>query len=175
MDILSNDNIGYWLFYTQRCVAYAFAEILRQHCEERGKSYIITPPQWGVLALLAQQDGMTIGAISHERGIDAPTVTGIVRRLEQSGLVERRHAQEDRRMVLVYLTAEGQDIMQTLPAAVTHSNQQMMDGFSEEEQHHLIAQFQRIVANISEMGPGVGDRFGLLPEGIIFPSNDVEV
>ncbi len=171
MDTLSNDNIGYWLFYTQRCVAYAFAEILHQHCKERGKAYIITPPQWGLLALLVRQDGLTVGAISHKRGIDAPTVTGIVRRLEQHGLVERRNAQEDRRMVLVYLTDEGHDIMQHLPEIVEHTYQRIMRGFSEEEQLELIAQFQRIIANISGMGPGVGDRFGLLPENIIFPKD----
>ncbi len=55
MGIPIDDNRGrlsYWLFYAQRCVAYAFAEVMRAHCEERGKPYVITPPQWGALSLL---------------------------------------------------------------------------------------------------------------------------
>ena len=99
-------RLSYWLFYAQRCVAYAYAEVLRAHCEERAKPYVITPPQWGALELLLAQDGMTIGAMSQKRGVDAPAATGIITRLEQMGLVERRHDREDRRVVKVYLTAE---------------------------------------------------------------------
>ncbi len=79
-------RLSYWLFYAQRCVAYAFAEVMRAHCEERGKPYVITPPQWGALSLLLAQDGQTIGTMSQKRGVDAPTATGIITRLEQNGL-----------------------------------------------------------------------------------------
>jgi len=104
MDLPLDENQGrlsYWLFYAQRCVAYAYAEVLRAHCEERGKPYVITPPQWGALSLLLVQDGMTIGTMSQKRGVDAPTATGIITRLEQNGLVERRHNREDRRVVKI--------------------------------------------------------------------------
>jgi DNA-binding MarR family transcriptional regulator len=39
---------------------------------------------------------------------DASNVTGIVDRLEARGLVERRHAPDDRRVKLLCLTAEGE-------------------------------------------------------------------
>ena len=74
MGLPIDDNHGrlsYWLFYAQRCVAYAFAEVMRAHCEERGKPYDITPPQWGALSLLLAQDGLTIGTMSQIRGVDA--------------------------------------------------------------------------------------------------------
>src|SRR5260370_1442678 len=91
------DFLGYWLFYAQRTVAYAFNEVLKDCCLEHGKSYTVTPPQWGVLVLLQGQEGMTMGAISQRRAIDMATVNGIIKRLEQSGLVERRHDLADRR------------------------------------------------------------------------------
>src|SRR5258708_39172163 len=91
---------------------------MRAHCEERGKPYVITPPQWGALSLLLTQDAQTIGTISQKRGVDAPTATGIITRLEQNGLVERRHDREDRRVVRVYLTDEGRDISNTLASPV---------------------------------------------------------
>jgi DNA-binding MarR family transcriptional regulator len=157
-------RLSYWLFYTQRCVAYAYAEVLRAHCKERGKPYVITPPQWGALALLLAQDGQTIGAMSQISGVDAPTGTGIITRLEQNGLVERRHDREDRRVVKVYLTDEGRDIINTLASHVKQFEQSMKRGFSEGEQARLLAQLQQIIANVSEIGPGLGDRFGLLPK-----------
>lgn len=163
MNIRSEDYIGYWLFYAQRSVAYAFYEALKACCLEQRKPYVITPPQWGVLALLYDEDGQTIGTLSQKRAIDAPTLTGIVRRLEQNGLVERVHGREDRRLVKVYLTAEGRDIMQFLPGAVRAFNKTMTEGLSEDEQHDLLAKLQKIIANLSAVGPGTGDRFGLLP------------
>jgi len=167
MGLPLDDNHGrlsYWLFYAQRCVAYAFAEVMRAHCEERGKPYVITPPQWGALSHLLAQDGQTIGTMSQKRGVDAPTATGIITRLEHNGLVERRHDREDRRVVKVYLTDEGRDISNTLASPVEQFDQSMKRGFSEGEQDRLRAHLQQIIANVSEIGPGLGDRFGLLPK-----------
>lgn len=170
-------RLSYWLFYAQRCVAYAYAEVMRAHCEERGKPYIVTPPQWGALSLLLVQDGLTIGSMSQKRGVDAPTATGIIKRLEQHGLVERRHDREDRRVVKVYLTAEGREILQTLAAPVAQFERSMTRGFAAGELDHFLAQLQQIIGNVSEIGPGLGDRFGLLPkepdENCAGPSSDV--
>jgi DNA-binding MarR family transcriptional regulator len=145
-------------------VAYAFYEALKACCLEHEKKYVITPPQWGALSLLHNQDGQTISALSQQRAVDLPTVTGIVKRLEQSGLVERRHDWEDRRQVKVYLTDEGRDIMRFLPDAVNDFAKTMSKGFSEEEKHDMQLKLQRIIANLSAVGPDTGDRFGLLPD-----------
>ena len=164
MEIHSEDYLGYWLFYAQRSVAYAFYEALKACCLEHEKKYVVTPPQFGVLILLIEQDGQTIGTLSQQRAIDAPTMTGIVKRLEQSGLVERRHDREDRRLVKVYLTDEGRDIMQFLPDAAIEFNKTMSQGFSEDEKRDMQMKLQKIIANLSTVGPGIGDRFGLLPD-----------
>ena len=159
-----NNNIGYWLFYAQRCVAYAFSEIMRTYCDEHDKSYVVTPPQWGVLALLYENDGLTIGMIGQKRGVDPPTVTGIIKRLEQVELVERRHDREDRRVVKVYLTKEGRSITQSLYPVVTAFGDDMLHDFPQEEREQFLLMLQRIIANLSDTESGTGDRFKLLPE-----------
>ena len=58
MKFRAEDALGYWLGYTQRMLAYAFAEVLRQCCVEHNKPYVVTPPQWGVLSLLDEMDGL---------------------------------------------------------------------------------------------------------------------
>jgi DNA-binding MarR family transcriptional regulator len=164
MELRPEGTIGYWLFYSQRCVEYAFFEILKQCCVEQGKSYVVTPPQWGVLSLLFFEcDGRAIGTISQKRGFDAPTVTGIVTRLEQSGLVERRHDKEDHRVVKVYLTTEGKEMAPFLIAAVSRFNEITKQGLSTAEEKDFLAKIQQIVANMSAVAPGMGDRFHLLP------------
>lgn len=168
-----NNYIGYWLFYTQRCVAYAFSEIMRAYCVEQDKPYVVTPPQWGVLALLLLEGEQTVGAISQKRGIDPPTVTGIVKRLEQSGLVERRHSREDRRVVKVHMTDEGRATTQALSPRILAFNDEMLRDFSENERQHLLQMLQRIIANLSNSELGIGDRFNLLPEYIVRPDYGV--
>jgi DNA-binding MarR family transcriptional regulator len=158
--------LGYWLFYAQRCVAHAFSEVLAAHCEERGKPYVITPPQWGVISLLHETDGLTVGTIGQRRALDPPTITGIVRRLEQNGLVERRHSREDRRVVKVYLTPEGQDIISSLIHVARDFQEVMTQGFSEEERQDFLVKLQQIIANVSTVAAGAGDRFGLLPDSM---------
>jgi DNA-binding MarR family transcriptional regulator len=142
------DNLGTWLFYTQLRVAYAFAEALRSACQEHGKQYAVTPPQWGILALLMERDGLTIGTLSQRRNFDAPTITGVVKRLEQSGLVERRHSREDRRQVHVHLTQEGHDCLRFLPGAVQDFYRTLTRGFSESELADLRTKLRQVVGNV---------------------------
>src|SRR5579859_1709549 len=165
MDV--NDNIGYWLFYTHRCVSYAFAEVLRKCCRERQKLYEVTPAQFGVLSVLyPKEDSLTVGGIAQCRGLDAPTVTGIVKRLEQDGLVQRVHDTGDRRVVKVCLTAEGREIMPPLLEAAETFNDVLLSDFSEADQQDLRAKLHQIINNLSAIGIGVGDRFLLLPENV---------
>ena len=163
----NHGRLSYWLFYAQRCVGYGYAEVLRIHCEERGKPYVVTPPQWGALSLLIVQDGLTIGTMSQNRGVDPPAATAIITRLEQNGLVDRRHDRKDRRVVKVYLTDEGRDISTTLVSVEDQFEQSIKHGFTEGELDRFEAQLQQLIANVAEIGPGLGDRFGLLPKEIM--------
>jgi DNA-binding MarR family transcriptional regulator len=163
MEIRPENAVGYWLFYAQRCVEYAFLEVLRQCCIEHGKTYVVTPTQWGLLSLLYEQDGATIGTISQVRGFDAPTITGVVKRVEQNGLVKRRRDRADRRVVKVYLTDEGREILPHLFKAVAKFNATTLQGFSASEEQEMLQKLQQIIANMSLVAPGTGDRFHLLP------------
>jgi len=77
-----NKSIGFLLSKAyQRVWAIMRAEI---------ETYDLTPPQFGLLAFLWQQDGLTQVELSEKGQIDRTTVGGLVDRLEKIGLVERR-------------------------------------------------------------------------------------
>ncbi len=76
--------------------------------------------QYNVLRALrrAGEPGLTPSQILEqlvERGAD---VTRLVDRLIRQGLVSRRHAEDDRRVVLITLTARGHDLVASLDAPV---------------------------------------------------------
>ena len=141
------DTLGYWLMQTMRSVANAFSDVLQTSCATLGKSYVITPPQWFALSLLASEDDLPIGTVAQHLVLDASVVTGIVKRLEQHGLVERVHDRTDYRLVRLHLTAEGREITRQLSDAATAFNQRLLQGFSHEEQVELREQLARIRAN----------------------------
>ena len=71
----------------------------------------ITYPQYLVLNVLTEEDGVTIGAIANRLALESSTVTPPVKRLEQSGLVSRQRSRTDERQVRVCLTQAGRDLL----------------------------------------------------------------
>jgi DNA-binding MarR family transcriptional regulator len=71
----------------------------------------ITYPQYLVLNVLGEEDGMTIGAIANRLALESSTVTPLVKRLEQAGLVIRQRSQLDERHVQVRLTDAGRALL----------------------------------------------------------------
>jgi len=72
----------------------------------------ITYPQYLVLSTLAENDGITIGAIADRLSLESSTITPPVKRLEQAGLVERRRSKTDERQVHVRLTGAGRALIE---------------------------------------------------------------
>jgi len=120
------DQIGYWLSRALRTVSAAAHERLRAHCAARGKAYAVTPPQWGVLAALAANGEQPVSALCQRLAVETPAITGIITRLEHNGLVQRVHDRDDRRVVLVSLTAEGRDIVHSLSPLMAEFNRQLL-------------------------------------------------
>jgi DNA-binding MarR family transcriptional regulator len=142
-----DDTLGYWLMQTMRGVANAFSDVLQTSCATLGKPYVITPPQWFALGLLANEQDLPIGTLAQRLVLDASVVTGIVKRLEQHGLIERLHDRTDYRLVRLHLTVEGQEITHALADAATAFNQRLLQGFSHKEREMLLQQLALIRAN----------------------------
>lgn len=64
----------------------------------------VTAPQVSVLTALARQDGLSLKELSQRLSLSHSTVSGIVDRLAQRGLVERRPNPTDRRFTRIFLT-----------------------------------------------------------------------
>ena len=67
----------------------------------------ITYPQYLVLNVLWEKDGLGIGAIATRLDLEPSTITPLVKRLEAASLVRRARSTEDERSVRVNLTDQG--------------------------------------------------------------------
>ena len=70
----------------------------------------ITYPQYLVLNVLWEEDGITIGSIAERLSLESSTVTPLVKRLETSLFVTRTRHRDDERRVLVSLTQRGRKL-----------------------------------------------------------------
>ena len=68
----------------------------------------LTPAQFDIIATLGNTQGMCFRELGDKTLITKGTLTGVVDRLEQKGLVRRGVLPDDRRMKIVQLTAEGE-------------------------------------------------------------------
>ncbi|MGP9805875.1 MarR family winged helix-turn-helix transcriptional regulator [Paracoccus sp. NSM] len=81
----------------------AFGRLYKPMLDELGVTY----PQFLVLTSLWQEDGQSVGIISAGLGLDSSTLTPLLKRLEQAGLVDRKRDTDDERRVRVSLTDAG--------------------------------------------------------------------
>jgi DNA-binding MarR family transcriptional regulator len=96
---------------TLRALAETYEQVFRtsdRHIEKLG----LTPAQFDVIATLGDTDGMTCKQLGEGTLITKGTLTGVVDRLEERGLVVRSRGQRDNRQVHVRLTPEGERVFQ---------------------------------------------------------------
>jgi DNA-binding MarR family transcriptional regulator len=67
----------------------------------------LTYPQYLVMLVLWEQDGVRVSDIGDRLHLDSATLTPLLKRLEQAGLVSRTRSTDDERSVIVALTDEG--------------------------------------------------------------------
>ena len=90
----------------------------------------VTPAQAGILFLLKQKDGRTMSELSQILSIDNSTITGLVDRLERTGLVRRDASPHDRRASHVFVNPEGIEEVDKAKKVIRTVNQEIKNGFS---------------------------------------------
>jgi DNA-binding MarR family transcriptional regulator len=81
-------------------------------------SFDVTLPRFDLMAQLDRAPkGMTLGELSQRMMVSNGNVTGLVERLVEQGLIDRRASDKDRRAQIVTLTSEGQRLFRAMARA----------------------------------------------------------
>lgn len=81
----------------------AFNRVYRAALEPLGLTY----PQFLTMRLLWQEESLAVGEISERLGLDSGTITPLLKRLINMGLVRKQRRENDERRVDIYLTETG--------------------------------------------------------------------
>lgn len=82
----------------------AMGRVYRQQLVGLGLTY----PQYLVMLVLWESDGLCVKALGQRLHLDSATLTPLLKRLQVLGLLQRIRSQEDERQVQIHLTLAGQ-------------------------------------------------------------------
>ena len=100
---------------------------------ESVRQYGLTHAQFDIIATLGNTSGMSYKELGERTLITKGTLTGVIERLEQKGLVLRERSLEDKRSYFVRLTESGEAVFRDVFPKVVAHGKQLFDGFSDAE------------------------------------------
>lgn len=118
----------------------AASAILRKAFDQALAPWGITAPQATVLAILeAAGHPLTVTQLARLLSREGPTVTSMVDRLSERGLVERKGDAKDRRKTLVQLTEDGKRLQSSIREPGQQLHDEVFNVLTDEERQALRA------------------------------------
>lgn len=87
------------------CIIFLLAKAFQKAhglAKSRWKEYGLTPEQQLVLATVVEMEGSSAGEIGAALRLDSAALSGILERMADKGLIEKRQDEHDRRVVRIY-------------------------------------------------------------------------
>jgi len=91
------------LCFAVYAAGHAFTRFYKPRLEAIGLTY----PQYLVMLVLWEEDGLTVSGLGEKLFLDSGTLTPLLKRLEAAGLLTRRRDAVDERQVRIALTEKG--------------------------------------------------------------------
>lgn len=101
------------------------------------RAHELTEQQWRALKALAQTGEMRAGQLARASLISMPSLTRILRALEERGLILRRPEQRDQRAALLSLTEAGQALVVAVSQGAEERYDQIIAAFGRDRLEHL--------------------------------------
>jgi MarR family transcriptional regulator for hemolysin len=138
----SSPPIGLLLARTAKAVSRAFDDALAA----AGGSL----PVWLVLLAVKTREHANQRELAGSVGIEGATLTHHLNAMEERGLISRERDPANRRVQLVSLTADGEELFHRLAAAARAHDQRLRRGFAGPELEHMAQLLTRMAANVQD-------------------------
>jgi DNA-binding MarR family transcriptional regulator len=111
----------------------------------------ITGAQWVILMRIANGCGSTAAELCRFSRYDTGSMTRMLDRLEEKGLIHRTRSDKDRRVVCLELTEAGRDLYPLLPPVAIKVLNAHLQGFTREELDQFKGLLNRMRANSEQL------------------------
>lgn len=107
-------------------------------------------PQGHILYVLWQKDEVPIVELSRKTGLAKNTLTAMLGRMEDAGLIERRAARSDKRQSLIVLTKKARNLQGKYDEVSQKMNEIFYKDFTQKEVEKIDGFLDRILLNLEQ-------------------------
>lgn len=139
-EVIAPYGLGYRIKLLSQLQARRFQEKLEQ--------FGLTPFHWVVLCCLWEDNGLATSSIGDKLQQVGGTLTGVLDRMEERGLIRRERDRHDRRIWRIWLTEEGDKLRDVLPSIAYEVRETTLKGIAQADRQ-LFSQFiDQAIANL---------------------------
>lgn len=131
----------------RRCQQVALA-LFTEQAVEHGFS----PTQYSALAFTYIEPGIQQNALGERIALDRSSVTKCVEILERDGLIRREVDRNDRRARMLYITPEGEKVLQTVHDAALKARGRIYETMGKERFQHFLEDMKVFSAILDDRG-----------------------
>jgi DNA-binding MarR family transcriptional regulator len=135
---------------------FELQRMLRLYADKQARRYGLTRAQWAVLARVERTEGLKQTEIAETMEMQPITLTRLIDKLCEAGLIERRSDDSDRRVNRLYLTEASRPLMAKLAVMKGEITQTALASLSVADTHRLVDELETIKDNVREALQGAG-------------------
>jgi MarR family transcriptional regulator for hemolysin len=126
------------------------ARLLRTYADQRARDLGMTRAQWAVLARIENAEGLKQIELAETLDLQPITLTRLIDRLCDSGLIERRSDPDDRRVKRLHLTPAARPVLDGLSRIGKDVMATVLAGLDPAAVEQLLAQLLILKTNLRE-------------------------
>jgi DNA-binding MarR family transcriptional regulator len=125
------------------------AETFKRAASSLFNKYNLSFPQYNILRVLdASEHGQTrITEVSRIMLVSGANMTGLAKRLEKNGFIQRKSDPNDERVTLLQIAAKGKAVLTDIEASRDQLLENIVQGFSAEEKKTVYSMVRRLLRN----------------------------
>jgi MarR family transcriptional regulator for hemolysin len=127
------------------------ARLLRTYADYKAAQFGVTRAQWAVLVRLDRFEGLNQSELADMLDLQPITLTRLLDKLAESGLIERRPDPADRRAKRLFLTAAARPLLKQLGVLGEETMAAALEGVTPQEVEQMITQLTVAKENLRRL------------------------
>jgi MarR family transcriptional regulator for hemolysin len=127
------------------------ARLLRTYADYRAAQFGMTRAQWAVLVRLDLYEGLNQSELADMLDLQPITLTRLLDKLCDSGLIERRPDPEDRRAKRLFLTRAARPLLLQLASLGEETMANVLEGVASETVEQMVSQLEVVRDNLRQL------------------------
>ena len=135
--VVLDEDVAHLIRRAHQRASATFMSILSEHN--------LTPAQFFAMARLREKGEVSQNLLGRMSAMDPATIQGVIKRLGERGLIQRAPDPTDRRRMILRLTADGKELIDSLETGMREVSEKILAPLSGDERDQLRNLLKRIV------------------------------